>query len=132
MRACALPAGSGSEPLSCEAGRVALRVDPVPDGDTFAVYYVCGACWEDLGPDAIGTLAEAALMQGAPVTRNLGGRYGALQAGVHVIRPACFLFEKSLELPCLSQIACTCDGTNCKHRTVKKQHDDQDVRVSHV
>ena len=55
-----------------------------------------------------------------------------LQAGFHVIRPACFLFEKSLELPCLSQIACTCDGTNCKHRTVKKQHDDQDVRVSHA
>jgi hypothetical protein len=32
-----------------------------PDGDTFAVYYVCGTCWEGLGPDAIGSLAEAAL-----------------------------------------------------------------------
>jgi hypothetical protein len=82
MRACALPTGSGSEPLSCEAGQVALRVDPVPDGDTFVVCYVCGAGWEDLGPDAIGTLAEAGLMQGAPVTRNLGGRYGAATGGV--------------------------------------------------
>jgi hypothetical protein len=45
-----------------------------------------------------------------------------LHAG-SIIRGACF-FEQSLELPCLSQIACTCDGTNCEHNTVKKQHHD--------
>jgi len=55
-----------------------------------------------------------------------------LQARSYVIRPACFLFEKSLELPCLSQIAGTCDGTNCQHGTVKNQHGDQEVRVPHA
>lgn len=55
-----------------------------------------------------------------------------LQARSYVIRPTCFLFEKSLELPCLSQIAGTCDGTNCQHGTVKNQHGDQEVRVPHA